>query len=183
MTRESPPGGTPDRPPDHEHVFDSQLLCEVCGNCALDLQEDAGRKLVAKAKALYEKYAPLAAGPAAQSPQVGAPPEAAPHDCKGICADFHCSVCGQPATEARPCSIGPAMHADCRADYETGRSDSDRPPVNPPVASADQELAALLREARNAIDELHGMYAYADLLARIDSALSRLAGQEGPNGK
>jgi hypothetical protein len=60
---------------------------------------------------------------------------------------------------------------------EPGRSTSDRPPVNPPVASADPELAALLREARNAIDELHGMYAYADLLARIDSALSRLAGQ------
>jgi hypothetical protein len=74
------------------------------------------------------------------------------------------------------------FHSGWRAGYaaaraEFGRSTSDRPPVNPPVASADPELAALLREARNAIDELHGMYAYADLLARIDSALSRLAGQ------
>jgi hypothetical protein len=51
------------------------------------------------------------------------------------------------------------------------------PPVNPPVASADPELAKLLRAARVAIDEMHGMYAYADLLTGIDSALSRLAGQ------
>jgi hypothetical protein len=43
------------------------------------------------------------------------PPETATHECGGICADFHCSACGQPADDARPVSMGPALHADCRA--------------------------------------------------------------------
>jgi hypothetical protein len=116
---QSPPGGTPNRPPD-----------------------------------LKDSQANATAGPAAQSPQVGAEMD----------EDGCCVVCGR--------GLEP-----CYACAEPGRSVSDRPSVNPPVASADPELAKLLREARNAIDELHGMYAYADLLTGIDSALSRLAGQ------
>jgi hypothetical protein len=56
-----------------------------------------------------EAFSTTPAAEAAQSPQ------AAPHDCKGICADFHCAVCGQPATQERPCSMWPAMHDDCRS--------------------------------------------------------------------
>jgi hypothetical protein len=65
---------------------------------------------------------------------------------------------------------------------ELGREGSDRPPVNPPVASADPELARLLREVRTEIawwlEEHRCCRGHeGDLLARIDSALSRLAGQ------
>jgi hypothetical protein len=72
---------------------------------------------------------------------------------------------------------------------EPGRSTSDRPPDPSPVASADPELAALLREARpfveaaaNALDpfgprEVERRKSARNLLARIDAALSRLTGQ------
>jgi hypothetical protein len=32
----------------HEHVFDTQLLCKVCGGCALDLAEEAAEPGEAK---------------------------------------------------------------------------------------------------------------------------------------
>jgi hypothetical protein len=96
---------------------------------------------------------PLDAAEAAQSPQVGA----ATID---VCSCGDCDGTPHPGSEGHLYS---------------------RP--WPPVASADPELAALLRAAHVAINELHGMYAYADLLAGIDSALSRLAGQEGSDGK
>jgi hypothetical protein len=71
---------------------------------------------------------------------------------------------------------------------EPGRSTSDRPPVNPPVASADPELAALLREAipyiprgvglLDGLDLWDRMYAAQSAVARAArSALSGLAGQ------
>jgi hypothetical protein len=54
------------------------------------------------------------------------------------------------------------------------------PPVNPPVASADPELAKLLREAHDLLrfwPSDAGWRPDPSLMSRIDSALSRLAGQ------
>jgi hypothetical protein len=53
------------------------------------------------------------------------------------------------------------------------------PPVNPPVASADPELAALIEIARGvvALDEKPDYYGATVLVAQARAALSRLAGQ------
>jgi hypothetical protein len=62
---------------------------------------------------------------------------------------------------------------------ELGRSTSDRPPVNPPVASAEPELAKLLREAHDLLriwPSDAGWRPDPGFMRRIDSALSRLAG-------
>jgi hypothetical protein len=138
---------------------------------------------------LYSR--PWPAAEAAQSPQVGAAHETLEQwaqniaNVTGIAPEARESVRllalqllhGSAAGHYCGAKWKPWPQLVCSAKHaEPGRSVSDRPPVNPPVASADPELAALLREARNAIDELHGMYAYADLLTGIDSALSRLAG-------
>ena len=62
------------------------------------------------------------------------------HKCEGLCADFHCAICGEPATLERPASTGPSMHNDCedREIYALG--------------SRVSELESALRDALMLID-------------------------------
>jgi hypothetical protein len=73
------------------------------------------------------------------------------------------------------------MSAEKFAKRETVNDSATQPAEShPPVASADPELARLLREAQPYVwldNAMHGRAEARDLLARIDSALSRLAGQ------
>lgn len=45
------------------------------------------------------------------------------HDCRGVCADFHCDACGDPATQDRPTTSGAPLHADCREAGQRAEED------------------------------------------------------------
>jgi hypothetical protein len=217
MTRHGPPGGTPNRP--HCLVHDEGLPLQTCTCGAASRSEQSagtidvcscgdcdGTPHPGSEGHLYSR--PWPAAEAAQSPQVGAAErrQVSPGDFgrpvrfeiehedgtivryRGKEAALHVgalnAACSLVGNRIRWPEMLPEVS---RAQPAAG------PPVNPPVASADQELARLLREVRTEIawwlDEHRCCRGHeGDLLARIDSALSRLAGQsatanEERNGK
>jgi hypothetical protein len=190
MTRQSPPDGTPNRPTKRNHclVHDEGLPLQTCTcspGAASRSEQSAAIRACETCFTLGRPCAEHAAAEAAQSPQEGAA------DVDAIRAQAFeeaAALCDSKAVDYRDAgNVDADQAAGLCARRIRDWSERSRaqpaagPPVNPPVASADPELATLLRAARVAINELHGMYAYADLLTGIDSALSRLAGQAPKN--
>jgi hypothetical protein len=171
--RQSPPGGTPNRPPDSLEVkavlrgaaSRSEQAAAPCQNCAAaEARAEAWRK--------------------AASDMLEVEIEA--RDKERLREHFRKTE----ALTRDAAASGRALHATAEdlAIVMRGRAQpAAGPAVNPPVASADPELAKLLAEAETAVDcyrmlcedqgRRNGHRVATDLLYRLRAALSRLAGQ------
>lgn len=73
-------------------------------------------------------------------------PAALGHRCNEMCEQFHCSICGQPATQERPCTtVGVAWHDDCR-DATVGPPASEQPGAAPSAPAVDGKVKSAIPE-------------------------------------